>query len=54
MNIALNIPAFSMKLFMWLFQFFRDNNFVVVCKGYGNDWDYCTGLYWNDDKDLEI
>ena len=27
---------------------------MVVCKGYDNDYDYYTGLYWNEDKDLEI
>lgn len=53
MNFTLNIPAFSVKLFLWLSQFFNDNNFIVVCKGYDDDWDYYTGLYWNEDKNLE-
>ncbi|MEK6568462.1 MAG: hypothetical protein AABZ27_06990 [Candidatus Omnitrophota bacterium] len=54
MNFTLKIPAFSVKLFLWLSQIFSDNNFVVVCKGYNDDWDYYTGLCWNEDKDLEI
>ncbi|MCX5699463.1 MAG: hypothetical protein NTX01_07175 [Candidatus Omnitrophica bacterium] len=53
MNLALKIPAFSVKLFLWLSLPFSDDNFVVVCKGYGDDWDYYTGLYWYEDKDLE-
>ena len=53
MDLTLKIPAFSVKLFLWLSHYFNDNNFVVVCKGYGDDWDYYTGLYWNEDKDLE-
>lgn len=54
MNLTFKIPEFSVKLFLWLSHFFSDNNFVVVCKGYDNDYDYYTGLYWNEDKDLEI
>ena len=54
MNLTLKIPAFSVKSFLWLSHFFSDNNFVVVCKGYDDDYDYYTGLYWNEDKDLEI
>lgn len=53
MNFTLKIPAFSVKLFLWLSHFFNDNNFVVVCKGYNDDWYYYTGLYWNEDKHLE-
>lgn len=53
MNFTFKIPAFSVKLFLWLSHFFNDNNFVVVCKGYDEDWDYYTGLYWCEDKYLK-
>lgn len=53
MDFALKIPSFSVKLFLWFSRFFNDNNFVVVCKGYGDDWDYYTGLYWDEDRNLE-
>ena len=42
---------FLIRFILWLFHFFNDNNFVLVCKGYDNDWKYYTGLYWEDDKD---
>lgn len=54
MNFTIKIPPFSVKFFLKLSSFFNDNNFVVVCKGYGEDWEYYTGLYWSEDKDLEL
>ena len=51
MNLTLLIPKFLTKPVLWLSNFFNDNNFVLVCRGYDNDWKNYTGLYWKDDKD---
>ena len=54
--MRLEIPIFKniVKPLIWLTNFFSDNKAVVVCKGYGDDWDYYTGLYWAEDKDNDF
>jgi len=54
MSFAIKIPSFSVKFFLRIASCFNDNNFVVVCKGYCEDWENYTGLYWNEDKYLEL
>lgn len=54
--MRIEIPIFKKiaKPLIWFTNFFSDNNAVVVCKGYGDDWDYYTGLYWDEDKDNDF
>ena len=52
--MKINIPRFFGKILLWISQFFNDNKFLLVCKGYNEDNDYFTGLYWRDDKDLDF
>ena len=42
------------KAILWLSQFFSENVFLLVCKGYDEDDDDYTGLYWRDDKDTDF
>jgi len=42
------------KPLFWLTSFFNDNKVILVCKGYGEDWDYYTGLYWQEDKNINF
>lgn len=51
---SIKIPMLLVKTFMLLSNFFNDNNFLVVCKGYDGDYDSYTGLYWDEDKDIDI
>ncbi len=39
---------------LWLSHFFNDNNFVLVCMGYDDDWENYTGLYWEEDKNNDF
>ena len=51
-HVDIKLSQKIVKPILWLTNFFSDNIVVVVCKGYGDDWDYYTGLYWDEDKDL--
>lgn len=54
MFLGISICRFLVVPVLWLSHFFNDNNFVLVCKGYDNDWKYYTGLYWEDDKNNDF
>jgi hypothetical protein len=51
MNFEIPVFKFSIKPILWLSQFFNENNFVLVCKGYDDDFELFTGIYWKDDKE---
>ena len=48
------IPRECAKFFLSLANFFRDANMVLVCKGYGDDYELYTGLDWHEDKELDL
>ncbi len=50
----INVPRFLAKEILELSQYFDDNKLILVCKGYDEDFIYYTGLYWEDDKDLDL
>lgn len=50
-HFDISIKQFMVKPVLWLTKFFNDNKVVLVCKGYDEDWDFYTGLYWGEDKD---
>ena len=52
---GIKILPFSVKFFLKLSTFFRRQTaFQVFCKGYADDWEYYTGLEWDEDKDIEV
>ena len=54
MKIDVSVFNGIVKPLLWLTKFFNDEKAVVVCKGYGDDWDYYTGLYWEEDKSINL
>ena len=54
MNIEIQLPIKLVKVLMWISQFFRDERFVVVCKGYNDDWEMYTSLDWVEDKKNDL
>lgn len=54
MSIEISIPKILVKPVLWFTGFFSDQKFVLVCKGYNDDWNYYTGLYWCEDKDMDV
>ena len=50
----INVPRLIIKPLLWFTHFFSDNNLVLVCKGYGDDYEMYTGLYWQDDKSIDF
>ena len=54
MDIEISILNIFVKPLLWFSKYFNDNNLVLVCKGYGDDWENFTGLYWNEDKYISI
>ena len=53
-NLGIKIPRMLSKLILWLTRFFNDQNLVLVCKGYGDDYGLYTGLDWEEDSDLDL
>ncbi len=51
---SVNINRRIAKPILYFTKFFNDNYFILVCKGYNEDDDNYTGLYWNDDRDLDF
>ncbi len=52
--VSVNINRRIAKPILYLSKFFNDNYFILVCKGYNEDGVNYTGLYWNDDKELDF
>ena len=42
------------KPLVWISKFFDDSKLLIVCKGYDEDDVLFTGLYWQDDKDIDL
>jgi hypothetical protein len=51
---SININIKIVKPLLFLSKLFNDNYFIIVCKGYNEDYENYTGLYWSEDKDLDI
>lgn len=52
--VSVNISRRIAKPILYLSKFFNDNYFILVCKGYNEDDVNYTGLYWNEDRDLDF
>ena len=53
-HAEIQIPRFLAKFVLWFSQFFAERILVLVCKGYGNDYKYYTGLCWDEDHHLDF
>lgn len=53
-NNYISINRHLAKVILYLTKNINDNKIVLVCKGYDEDDDNYTGLYWPDDKDLDF
>lgn len=51
--VSIRIIKRLVKPVLYMSRVFNDNYFILVCKGYNEDYDNYTGLYWNEDKDLD-
>lgn len=51
MNFGIPIFKFLVSPLLWFSQFLNEKNLVLVCKGYDDDFELFTGIYWRDDKD---
>lgn len=45
---------FFIKPILRFTKFFTDEKAVLVCKGYGDDWEYYTGLHWEEDNNNDL
>lgn len=50
MRFEIPIFKFLVKPLLWFFQFVNEHNFILVCKGYNDDFNLFTGIYWQDDS----
>jgi hypothetical protein len=49
--MAIKLSPLLAKLILWLNRFHR---ILVVCKGYGEDYENSTELEWREDKALDF
>ena len=54
MNFSIIIPSNCVRLFLRLTALFSRESLLVVYKGYDDDWEYYIGLYWDEDKNLDV
>ena len=52
--MKINISKYFVSFFLFLSKSFPEDKFLVVCKGYGDDYELFTGLHWEEDKDLDF
>lgn len=52
--MEININKYIVKPLLYLSQFFPENKFLVVCKGYGEDYELFTQLNWQEDSELDF
>jgi hypothetical protein len=52
--MKINISKYLVDFFLFLSKSFSEDKFLVVCKGYGDDYELFTGLNWEEDKDLDF
>lgn len=52
--MKINISKYLVSFFIFLSKSFPEDKFLVVCKGYGYDYELFTGLHWEEDKDLDF
>lgn len=52
--MSLKIPKFLVKPVLFITNFFNDNKIILVCKGYNEDYENYIGLYWDEDKDMDL
>ena len=53
-SFEIKIPRLLAPIILWITQFFGDRYFMLVCKGYGEDYELYTGLDWGEDKNLDF
>jgi hypothetical protein len=51
MSFEIPIFKFLVRPILWFSQFFNENSFILVCKGCDDDWEFFTGIYWQDDRE---
>ena len=54
MSIAIKLPRFTVRFFLKTLGILSRPNIIIVCKGYGEDWEYYTELGWDEGEDLEV
>ena len=52
--MKVNIPRILVKGVLIFTKYFDDNKMVLVCKGYNDDYVNYTGLYWDEDRDMDV
>lgn len=50
-KFTLPIPKLFVKNLLWVTQIIPESHLVIVCKGYDEDDENYTALYWNDDAE---
>lgn len=58
-NLMLNIMEikinkYCVRFLLYILRLLPENKILVVCKGYGEDYELFTQLNWEEDNDLDF
>ncbi len=53
-SFEIQIPRSFAQIALWFTSFLSERHLVLVCKGYDGDYEFYTGLDWDEDKDLDF
>jgi len=52
--MKINLSPFFAKFILRFIPYRLSHRFLVMCKGYSEDYENFTELVWGDDKDLDF
>jgi hypothetical protein len=52
--MEIKINKYFVRLLLYLSNFLPQNMVLVVCKGYGEDYELFTQLNWEEDNELDF
>ena len=52
--MEIKVNRFLAKPILFLIKVFNIKRVILVCKGYGDDYELYTELCWEEDKDLDL
>ena len=52
--MTIRVNRFLVNPILYLSHFLPSKIILIVCKGYGDDNEYFTELYWREDKGIDF
>ena len=52
--MEIKINRYCVRFLLYVINFLPQNKFLLVCKGYGEDYELFTELNWEEDNELDF